>query len=165
MFLYPKLYLENILQINYELLEKNNIKGLILDMDNTIIDYNKNILEGAKKWCEALKEKNIKLIIVSNSNKKEKLEKTSKELDIPYIMFAKKPFKKGLLKASKTLQLNPENIATVGDQIFTDVLGGNRCKMFSILVKPIDEKDVFLTVIKRPLENLVIKKYLKSIKE
>lgn len=165
MFLYPKLYLENILQINYELLEKNNIKGLILDMDNTIIDYNKNILEGAKKWCEDLKEKNIKLIIVSNSNKKEKLEKTSKELDIPYIMFAKKPFKKGLLKASKTLQLNPENIATVGDQIFTDVLGGNRCKMFSILVKPIDEKDVFLTVIKRPLENLVIKKYLKSIKE
>lgn len=165
MFLYPKLYLENILQINYELLEKNNIKGLILDMDNTIIDYNKNVLEGAKKWCDDLKEKNIKLIIVSNSNKKEKLEKTSKELDIPYIMFAKKPFKKGLLKASKTLQLNPENIATVGDQIFTDVLGGNRCKMFSILVKPIDEKDVFLTVIKRPLENLVIKKYLKSIKE
>ncbi len=165
MLLYPKLYLENILQINYELLKKNNIKGLILDMDNTIIDYNKNILKGAKKWCDDLKEKNIKLIIVSNSNKKEKLEKTSKELEIPYIMFAKKPFKKGLLKAIKTLQLKPENIATVGDQIFTDVLGGNRCKMFSILVKPLDEKDILLTLVKRPLENLVIKRYLKTIKE
>ena len=86
----------------------------------------------------------------------------TKESLYDYFLFL---FKKGLLKASKTLQLNPENIATVGDQIFTDVRGGNRCKMFSILVKPIDEKDVFLTVIKRPLENLVIKKYLKSIKE
>lgn len=121
MLLYPRLYLENVLQINYDILQKNNIQGLILDMDNTIIDFNKNILNGAKQWCNELKEKNIKLIIVSNSNKKEKIERTSKELDLPYIMFAKKPLKTGLLKAANNLKLNPQNIAVVGDQIFTDV--------------------------------------------
>ena len=58
--------------------------------------------------------------------------------------------------------LNNENIGVVGDQIMTDVIGANRCKMFSILVKPIDKKDIPLTMIKRPLENVIIKSYLKK---
>lgn len=70
-----------------------------------------------------------------------------------------KPLKKGFKKAINKLQEKPENIAAIGDQIFTDVLGANRSKMFSILVKPLGEKDIFLTVIKRPLENYVLKKY------
>ncbi len=159
---YPKIYLENILEIKYEILEKNNIKGIILDMDNTLIDFNVNIVNGAKQWVKELKEKGIKLIIVSNSNKTEKLEKTSKELEIDYIKFGMKPFKIGLMKAQKILQIEPENIAVVGDQLFTDVLGANRCKMFSILVKPLDEKDIILTIIKRPLENYILQKYMKK---
>ena len=59
------------------------------------------------------------------------------------------------------LDLNEENIAAVGDQIFTDVIGANRCKMFSILVKPIEEKDYLITRIKRPIEKMIINKYLK----
>ena len=77
MIFYPKMYLENILEIKYEMLEANGIKGIILDMDNTLIDFHVNILNGVKQWAEDLKEKGIKLIIVSNSNKIEKLEKTS----------------------------------------------------------------------------------------
>lgn len=64
--------------------------------------------------------------------------------------------------AQKKLNINPENIAVVGDQIFTDVIGANRSKMHSILVQPLAEKDLFLTKVKRPLENLVIKNYLKK---
>ena len=96
---------------------------------------------------------------MSNSNKQEKIEKVSKILKIDYLLFSMKPLKKGLKKAMKMLNEKPENIAAIGDQIFTDVLGANRCKMFSILVKPIDKKDIWLTVIKRPLENYVLKKY------
>lgn len=163
MIFYPKIYLENILEIKYEMLETNGIKGIILDMDNTLIDFNVNILDGAKQWVQTLKNKGIKFIIVSNSNKTDKLKKTSSELEIEYIKFGMKPLKKGLKKAEKILQLKAENIAVVGDQIFTDILGANRCKMFPILVKPLDEKDIFLTIVKRPLENYILKRYLKKI--
>lgn len=134
-------------------------------MDNTLIDFNCNILEGAKQWCDNLRANGIKLIIVSNSNKKEKLEKVSRELNIEYILFAMKPLKRGFKKAMKKLELPPENIAAIGDQVFTDVIGANHAHMYSILVKPLDEKDIFLTVIKRPLENYILKKYLEKGKK
>lgn len=65
--------------------------------------------------------------------------------------------------AQKRLEIPNENIAAIGDQIFTDVIGANRSKMFSILVKPLAEKDLWMTRVKRPIENLVIKNYLKKI--
>lgn len=160
MKLYPKAYLNNVREITLEFLNKNNIKALILDVDNTLIDFYKNMPEGTVQWCESLKEQGIKFYIVSNTNKKEKVEMVAKKLQIPYIYFAKKPFKSGLKKAIKNLEEKNENIATVGDQIFTDVLGANRLNMFPILVKPIEEKDLLVTKIKRPIENYIIKKYL-----
>ena len=74
-------------------------------------------------------------------------------------MFAMKPSKRGLKKAIRILDEKPQNIAAIGDQVFTDVWGANRLKMFSILVKPLDEKDIWLTIMKRPLENYIIKRY------
>ena len=71
--------------------------------------------------------------------------------------------KRGFKKAQKRLDVPCENIAAIGDQIFTDVIGGNSLKMFSILVKPLAEKDLWMTRFKRPIEELVIKNYLKKI--
>ena len=159
MNLYPKIYLQNVKEITYEMLEKEGILGLILDVDNTLIDYYKNMPEGILEWCISLKQKGIKFCIASNSNKKEKVEMVAKKLDIPYVYFAKKPLKKGLRTASDKMGLESSKIAVVGDQIFTDVLGANRMGMFSILVEPIEEKDIFITVIKRPIENYIKKKY------
>ena len=164
MFYYPKEYLDSVKDIQIDFLNKNNIKALILDVDNTILDFDKNIPEGIKQWCEDLKEKGIKFCIVSNTNKVDKVKKAATCLDIPYFYFARKPSKSGLKKAVKLLEEKPENIAAVGDQIFTDVIGANRCKMYSILVKPISEKDILITRIKRPLENIVIKRYVKKYK-
>ena len=165
MFLYPKLYLKSVKEITLQILKENNIKGLILDVDNTLIDFNKKMPEGIKQWAENLKQNNIKLYIVSNSNHKEKVENTAKILDIPYTYFAKKPLKSGLNKAKKNVELLSERIAGVGDQMFAGVVGANRAKMFSILVKPIDEKDIWATKIKRPIENRIIQKYLKQEKQ
>lgn len=159
MNLYPNLYLNNVKEIEYKLLEKNNIKGIILDVDNTLIDYYKNILDGVEEWCKNLQEKGIKFCIASNSNNKEKVRGIAQKLEIPYIFFAKKPLKGGLKKAAQIMELKNNEVAVVGDQIFTDVLGANRCKMFSILVEPIEEKDIFITKIKRPIENIIKKKY------
>ena len=164
MILYPKVYIENVTKLDLEFLNKNNIEGLILDVDNTLIDYDKKPVDGLETWCEELKKNNIKLCILSNSNKKEKVKNLAKTLNIPFIYFAKKPLKMGFKKAKKILELDNENIGVVGDQIATDVVGANRCKMFSILVKPISEKDIWITKLKRPIENFIIHRYLKRDK-
>lgn len=160
---YPNIYLNNVKEITIELLNKNNIKGLLLDVDNTLIDFNLNVLEGSKEWCDSLKQKGIKVCILSNTNKIEKVKKVAEELDLQYINFAKKPFKKGFKRAIKLLELDAKNIAVAGDQIMTDVLGGNRMGMFTILTKPLGKKDIFITRVKRPLENLIIKRYLNNV--
>ncbi len=160
--IYPREYVDNVRKISIDLLKKNNIKGLILDVDNTLIDFSKNMPDGTKEWVDEVKKQGIKCCILSNSNKFEKVSNVAKELDIPFIYFAKKPLKFGFNKAKKMLNLQSTEIAVVGDQIMTDVIGANRSKMFSILVKPIEEKDYLITKIKRPLENIIIKRYLKK---
>ena len=165
MLIYPKIYLENATKISEKIIKENNIKGIILDVDNTLLYYNREMLENVDIWCNNLKEKGIKFCIVSNSNKKDKIKMIAEKLKIPYISFGMKPLKFGLKKAQRILKLDSTNIAVVGDKIFTDIIGANRCKMFSILVKPLEEKDILITRIKRPIENAVIKRYVKQEEE
>lgn len=165
MILYPNLYCKNVTSITIDMLNKNNIKGLILDVDNTLIDIDRNMDPKVKDWVSNLKKNNIKLCIVSNSNKVDKIKNVSETLDIPYFYFAKKPFKSGFLKAKKLMNLECKNIAAVGDQIMTDVIGSNRCKMFSILVDPISNRDIFLTKVKRPIEKFIINRYLSKVEK
>ena len=163
MLFYPDFYCDNVRDVKLDFLKQNNIKGIILDVDNTLIDYYRQFEDGTVEWIQELKNAGIKLCIVSNSNKHEKVKSVAEQLDVPYFHFAKKPFKTGFLKAKKQMGLEAQNIAAIGDQIMTDVVGSNRCKMFSILVKPIKEKDIFITRVKRPFENWIIKSYLKKI--
>lgn len=162
MILYPNADFTKVSEITIEFLRKNKIKALILDVDNTLIDYYNNLSEETIYWANDLKKNNIKLYILSNTNKKEKVENVSKKLDIPYRHFAKKPLKSGFLKVQKELQELPKNIAVVGDQLFTDIIGGNRCKMFTILVEPINTKDIWITMWKRPLEDFIKRNYRKA---
>ena len=164
MILYPNAHFNNVREITIEFLSENKINSLILDVDNTLIDYDKNLAEETVQWAENLKQEGIKLYILSNSNKKEKVKTVAEKLKLEYEYFGKKPLKSGFKKVQKKLQEKPENIGVVGDQIFTDVLGGNRCKMFSILVEPIAEKDIWITLLKRPLENAIKNKYQKQRK-
>ena len=162
MNLYPKELLNSVEEITIELIKKNKLKALILDVDNTLIDYAKNLSEEKIKWAKNLKGQGVKLYILSNSNKKEKVKNVANKLEIPYILFAQKPLKKGFLKIQKELNLKPEEIGVVGDQIFTDIVGGNRCKMFTILVEPIDQKDILITAWKRPIEERIKRKFRKT---
>jgi len=122
MILYPKLYLSNVKEINIEILKRYNIKGLLLDVDNTLIDYEQNMLEGLEAWCQDLKKNDIKMCILSNTNNIKKVQRVAQILDIPFIIFAKKPLKFGFKKAQKLLDVESKTIAVVGDQILTDVL-------------------------------------------
>lgn len=158
MVIYPNAYLKNVQEITIQFLMKNKIKALILDVDNTLIDYHKNLSDEVVEWAINLQGQGIKMYILSNTNNKEKVEMVANKLEIPYKLFAKKPFKKGFIEIQKELKFKPENIGVVGDQIFTDIIGGNRSKMFTILVDPIAQKDFWYTAWKRPIENKIKQK-------
>ncbi len=160
MILFPKLYLKNVLDISVALLQKENIKGILIDVDNTLLYLDKTLLKGVEEWVENMKKNEIKMCILSNTNQKDKVKKLGEQLQIPYVYFAKKPLKSGFKKGAKILELPYQQIAVVGDQITTDVWGANRMKMFSILTKPLEEKDIWITKIKRPFDAYIINKYL-----
>lgn len=163
---YPKKHINNVLEITENMLKEKGIKAILLDIDNTLIDYDNNMLEGLENWIKGLKNQNIKFCILSNTNKKEKAEQLSKILEVPYVFFAAKPLKHGFKKAKKILKMEKnEEIAVVGDQIMTDVFGANRNNMYSILVTPIKNKDIFVTKINRIIEKKILKKYYKDKKE
>ena len=163
MNIYPKTYLNKVQDITIQFLIENKIKALILDVDNTLIDYYKNLSDDVIDWAHSLQGQGIKMYILSNTNKKEKVEKVANSLEIPYKLFARKPSKRGFMKIQKEIKIEPENIGVVGDQIFTDVIGGNRCNMFTILVDPVTPKDYWYTAWKRPIENKIKQKF-KNIK-
>ena len=162
--IYPDIYLKKVEDITPELLTEKKIKALILDVDNTLIDMKEQVSETIVQWAMNLRGHGFKLYILSNTNKKEKVKAVANKLGIPYKNFAKKPLKSGFLKVKEELKEKEEQIAVVGDQIFTDIIGGNRCKMFTILVDPINEKDYWYTAWKRPIENSIKKKITKENK-
>lgn len=159
MLLTPNMQVRKITDITIEMLKENNIKGMILDVDNTLIDLDRVPLAGIKEWMDNMKNEGIKFCIASNSLKKDKIEKVANMLDIPYVHFSAKPTKIGLKKAKQILGIeNSKNIAEVGDQLFTDVLGTNRMKMFSILTEPLCEEKVKINNLKRKLEKRVLRR-------
>ena len=155
MNIYPDAYFKRVEDIDVEFLNKHKIKALLLDVDNTLVDHTKKMTESVIKWAKELKGQGVKLYILSNTNDKQKIENIVKQIDIPYQHFAMKPLKRGFKKAQKALGEKSENIAIVGDQIFTDIVGGKRCHMYTILVDPIKEKDFWYTAWKRPIENKI----------
>lgn len=163
MLFIPDIKIDKITDITVELLNKYKIKALILDSDNTLIDLDRKPLDGIKEWINGMKENNIKFCILSNSIKKKKVQKIANYLEIPYVYFALKPTKIGFKKAIEILEIkNNEKIAEIGDQVFTDVLGAKRMKMFSILTNPICEEKVKINNIKRKIEKKVLETKLEK---
>lgn len=162
--LLPDLMVDRIQDINLDILLKKNIKGLILDIDNTLVpNFMKEADDNAVQWIEKVKNAGLKVCIVSNASET-RVIKFNERLKIFAIHRASKPGTKAFLKAARNLELEPKEIAVVGDQVFTDVFGGNRANMFTILVKPIDKKEFFFIKIKRIGEKIVLAKHRKKYK-
>lgn len=157
----PKLIYKGVQYIEFSELKKRKIEGILLDIDNTLIDYSKKLSNEVIDWVDKAREQGFKLCILSNSNKLEKITKVADKLKMEYISFAKKPSKTGYLKAAKLLNLENSKIAMVGDQVFTDVLGANKVGMLSIYVEPINKKEYWYTKWKRPIESMILK-YFKN---
>ncbi|OWZ83418.1 YqeG family HAD IIIA-type phosphatase [Natranaerobius trueperi] len=160
--LYPDLYLESIFSIDFDKLSHNGIKGIITDLDNTLIAWkDKRLTEQLENWLREAKKRNIKLIIVSN-NKNSRVYNFAEKVGLPAIPNANKPRRKSFQCALNQLGLPPEEVAVIGDQVFTDVLGGNRMGMFTVLVVPIDDKEFLGTKVLRTAERLILRKITKQ---
>jgi len=154
----PKMYKRSIFEINYDKLKAKNIKCLIFDLDNTLLLIEKDIPD--KKVCYLIKKlkKDFKIYILSNNTNKKRLNKVKAALDIDFVSFALKPFSRGFKKIMKSTALSSKEICIIGDQIMTDILGGNKLGIYTILVEPLGIKDLKITTFNRFLEN---KKVLK----
>lgn len=156
--LLPDQHLESIFELEPELLHRKGIKGIITDMDNTLVPWNdRAVYPQLARWLEGLKEQGFRLCIVSNSNPV-RGEGLAEELGIPAIWYAAKPRRSPFRKALRLMGLLPGEAAVIGDQIFTDVLGGNRLGLYTILVTPISDKEFVWTRLMRRLERFVLRR-------
>lgn len=158
----PNFMVDTVYDVDMEFLRKNNIKGIIYDVDNTLVGFKIKVPDDKlMKHLFSLKEQGIKLFIISNNNK-ERVEKFNQKLQLSYISRGMKPLKFAFKKAAKLMDLKPQEIMVVGDQIFTDVWGGNRSSMVSVMVSPIDLKETILFKVKRKMEKPFIARYKKE---
>ena len=142
--LLPKIIVPALTDVTEELLSSRNIKLLMLDFDNTIVPYTTSIpTEKMHRWLETMSQSSVQLCVVSNSHK-DRVKIFCKKYGIDCITHANKPFPKGITECLKKYQINPKECALVGDQIFTDTMGANGCGVVSILVKAIDNHNIWL---------------------
>ena len=160
---YPKHKVNKVQDIEISMLKTNKIKGLILDIDNTLVpEHVAEADQNAVEWIEELKEAGFKVCIVSNASEK-RVIKFNEKLKVYAIHKASKPGKKAFMKAVRLMDIKIQETAVIGDQIFTDIYGGNRLNMFTILVKPIDKKEIFFVRVKRIAEKFVLSKHEKFL--
>ena len=142
--LLPRLILDSVTQLTPAYLEEKGIELLMLDFDNTIVPYTTNEpTEQMGKWLTAMTESHIKLCVVSNS-KRDRVKIFCDQWGIDCITHAKKPFSKGIRQCLAKYAIEPSRCALAGDQIYTDVLGANGCKVHSVLVKAIHNHNIWL---------------------
>ena len=142
--LLPKMILPALTDVSPELLRDRGIKLLMLDFDNTIVPYTTSVPTAEmQNWLKHMVKSDIQLCVVSNSHK-DRVKIFCEAYGIPCITHANKPFPKGIRECLAQFQANPQNCALVGDQIFTDTLGANCTGVTSVLVKAIDNHNIWL---------------------
>ncbi len=157
MLLKPDIKLDGITDITVEMLNKFNIKALLLDVDNTMSTHHGTVLtDGLLEWIAYMQQNDIKLMVLSNS-KRSRIEPFAARIGLPFISLAMKPLPTGYLRGVRALGTKRKNIAIVGDQIFTDVLGGNAVGVKTILLTPIKLEDGWSFKVRRRLEKTVFK--------
>jgi HAD superfamily phosphatase (TIGR01668 family) len=163
-YLSPKYYFDKISDIDLNKLKQKNIDTILLDLDNTLVPwYNSYIDPEIYNWLNNIKKNNFKVCIISNGLSI-RVKRISKELGFPFISNAIKPSTRAIVKALKMLNSKPENTVIIGDQIFTDILAGNRLGLTTILVKPLAKVELITTKFIRIIEKKILKYLIKKNK-
>lgn len=153
--LQPDLVLEGtVFDLTTQVLKEHKINGLILDVDETLVPFRqKQTSEELQQWIQEIKA-NMPIWLVSNNISYSRIGNIAESIDLPFISAAQKPSRRKLKQAAKAMDLSAEQIAMVGDRLFTDVLAGNRAGMFTILVEPMI--DPLIAVRSHPIRDFEI---------
>ena len=158
----PDEHVKSILDISPEQLKQKGIKGIITDLDNTLVEWDRpNATPALIRWFDEVKKRNILVTIVSNNNE-ERVKAFSDPLNIPFIFRARKPMGPAFHKALSQMGLKKEETVVIGDQLLTDVLGGNRSGFHTILVVPVAQTDGFFTKFNRFAERRILNWFRKK---
>ena len=153
----PDLYLESIYKLDLDSIKEKNIKGILVDLENTLLPWDsKHVEEKLIGWTQYCLKEGFSLCIISN-NKYKRIKRCSELLGIPAVFGSYKPFKSAFKKGMDIMGTQPEQTAVIGDQIFTDVFGAKRMGLYAILVKPISSRELYWTRIMRLMERRIIK--------
>jgi len=159
-WLRPKLRVPRVQDITPELLDAHGVEAVLLDADNTLVPRSRYTLDDeVAAWVARLQDAGHKLCILSNSHKVTKVAAMGDRHGMPAISLAKKPFGVGFRKAMLLCGSTPETTAMVGDQLLTDIVGGNRQGMLTIMVDPLTGRDFLLYSLLRPWERRMLRRW------
>lgn len=161
---YPNRYMDSAYDIPYASLYEKGYRGIIFDVDNTLVEHGKPATERAVRLFEELRAIGFDTCIISN-NKEPRVKPFANLVKSRYISKANKPSPKNYVKAMELMNTDKDNTFFVGDQLFTDVWGANRAGIRTVLVKPIDKHEEIQIVLKRYLENIVLYFYKKELRK
>jgi HAD superfamily phosphatase (TIGR01668 family) len=158
------MYVNGAKDIDYSALKsENNIDGLIFDIDNTLAPFDApEPDETAAEFFARLKSMGFAICLLSN-NSRGRVTRFNSALGLHAVFKAGKPGRRGVSDALAMMGTSAAGTALIGDQVFTDVLCGNRCGLFTILVKPVSGRDEFAVRLKRYPERLVLNAYARSL--
>lgn len=152
----PNDYVQSVFQIDIEKLANSGFKGIITDLDNTLVGWDvKTPTKEIQEWFKKANDLGLTITIVSNNSEK-RVSGFSKDLDVDFIFKARKPMGRAFKKAIQHMNIKPEETIVIGDQMLTDVLGGNNNGLYTIMVVPVKKTDGFLTRLNRIIERRLL---------
>lgn len=158
---FPYEYMESVFAIDYQKLYSLGYKGVIFDIDNTLVHHGEDSTPEIDDLFREIHKIGLKTLLLSN-NDTERIERFLRNIDSPYIPDADKPDTRNYYRALEMLQLKKDEVVFVGDQIFTDIYGANKCGIANILVKFLQYEHETKIGKKRTVEKYILKLYMLS---
>ena len=160
--LQPKVMVRRVTDLDEEFFQSRGIRAVVLDVDNTLTTHGNPVpAPGIPEWIGRMKAAGLELTILSN-NYRERVEPFARRLGMDFVSTACKPLTIGLTRACRRYGLKPRQVCLVGDQIFTDIVGGNLKGVLTVLVEPFEPEGKWSFRLKRRLEQPVIRRFRKK---
>ncbi|MCH1625013.1 YqeG family HAD IIIA-type phosphatase [Fredinandcohnia quinoae] len=152
----PNEHKKSVYDISINKLKERGVKGIITDLDNTLVEWDRpNATPELVTWFEEVRKHGIVVMIVSNNNE-QRVKSFADPLGLPFIFEARKPLTLAFKRAVREMNLKKEEVVVIGDQLLTDVLGGNRSGLHTILVVPVAQTDGVITKFNRTIERRIL---------
>lgn len=155
---FPDESVSSTYEIDFQNLYGEGYRGILFDIDNTLVEHGKGANRRAMELFRRLREMGFECCLISN-NKKQRVSSFNEHIGVHTVFNAHKPSRKGYYEAMELMGTKRENTLFIGDQLFTDIWGAKRCGIRNILVKPIDKHEEIQIVIKRWFEKIILKEY------